>query len=117
MATATEEPQKRQPKLVDWLRRLGAKLKADFSLLFNFHFALCTFTYVNFVLDFVAFIIILPDVAKDQGIAGEHPTCEMARTNSAAVLKMWTQSGFYRSSPSLTLLVVSGLAGSHTGTL
>lgn len=44
-------------------------LKGDLGLLVNWHFVLCTFTYVSFILDFVAFIIILPDVARAQGIA------------------------------------------------
>ena len=43
----------------------------DYRLLSNFHFFLCSFTYINFIIDFISFIIILPDVAKDRNIAPE----------------------------------------------
>jgi len=64
-----EPPKSRLGAIVAWFGRLWSKLRHDLSLLLNVHFAICTFTYVSFVLDFVAFIIILPDVAKDKGIA------------------------------------------------
>lgn len=43
------------------------QVREDAKILLNYHFHLVTVTYVIYVLDFIAFIIILPDFAKDRG--------------------------------------------------
>ena len=68
------EIQENESAPVSLLSRIGANLKRDLGLLVNYHFMICTFTYISFILDFVAFIIILPDVAKEKGIAGASRT-------------------------------------------
>lgn len=50
------------------LSRIYLNLRRDLRLLVDVHFVICTFTYISFILDFVAFIIILPDVAREAHI-------------------------------------------------
>ena len=52
------------------LSRIYLNLRRDLRLLVDVHFVICTFTYISFILDFVAFIIILPDVAREAHIDG-----------------------------------------------
>lgn len=80
-----------------FFQNLKTNLKRDFKLLYNFYFLICTFTYINFILDFVAFIIILPDVAKDQGIPGKITFLEyffLNLNNSLDVDSKWLLSIF-----------------------
>ncbi|KPM02421.1 monocarboxylate transporter 12-like protein [Sarcoptes scabiei] len=51
-----------------FFRKLKHHILNDYRLLSNFYFFLCAFTYINFIIDFIAFIIILPDVAKEKNI-------------------------------------------------
>lgn len=46
-------------------------VKNDIQIFSNIHFNLLTFTYVVFIVNFVAFIIILPDFAGDRGFTGK----------------------------------------------
>ncbi|KAH9415720.1 hypothetical protein DERP_000211 [Dermatophagoides pteronyssinus] len=57
-----------EEKSVEFWQQFKHNLIKDYRLLSNFRFFLCSFTYINFIIDFIAFIIILPDVAKDRQI-------------------------------------------------
>lgn len=70
------EPESRQlmngnngKKTISLWSKIIKNLRNDSLILLDHHFMICTVTYISFILDFVAFIIILPDVAKAQGIA------------------------------------------------
>lgn len=47
---------------------LKNNIKKDYKLLRNYHFLLCVFTYNNFIIDFISFIIILPDIFLEKNI-------------------------------------------------
>jgi len=49
-------------------------VREDAKVFLNPHFQLCTITYICFIIDFVAFLIILPDFAGDRGLSGISPT-------------------------------------------
>ncbi|XP_054156856.1 uncharacterized protein LOC128955232 [Oppia nitens] len=57
--------------LCDSIRRHA---KHDLTILRHRHFQLCTVTYVCFIIDFVSFIIILPDFVTDRGLTAHEGT-------------------------------------------
>lgn len=67
-AQVDDDEQTSKPSLAS---RIYLNLRRDLRLLVDYHFVICTFTYISFVLDFVAFIIILPDVAREAHIDGK----------------------------------------------
>jgi hypothetical protein len=51
-------------------RSITRHVREDVKIFLNLHFVLCTITYICFIIDFVVFLIILPDFAGDQGLSG-----------------------------------------------
>jgi hypothetical protein len=51
-------------------RSIMKHVREDAKIFLNPHFELCTITYICFIIDFVAFLIILPDFAGDRGLSG-----------------------------------------------
>ncbi|CAG2183790.1 unnamed protein product, partial [Oppiella nova] len=44
------------------------------KLIFDIHFQLCSLTYLVFIIDFVIFLIILPDFVRDRGLTAHEGT-------------------------------------------
>lgn len=51
-----------------FFKRIQNHIKNDAKIFCNLQFNLCTFIYVVFIINFVSFLIILPDFAKDRGL-------------------------------------------------
>jgi hypothetical protein len=51
-------------------RSIMKHVREDAKIFVNLHFVLCTITYICFIIDFVVFLIILPDFAGDRGLSG-----------------------------------------------
>lgn len=89
VADDKERPNERRPETQvvqkSFLVQFLLNIYNDAYILVNRHFVLCTITYTCFILQFVAFIIILPDVARDQRIEGKVSmlaTSKLMDTNS-----------------------------------
>ena len=60
-------PSKIKYSLIDSIKR---NISEDLKILIDVNFVLCSITYLCFIIDFVAFLIILPDFATDRRLTG-----------------------------------------------
>ena len=98
-------PTKIQFSLLDSIKR---NVREDIKILFDIHFILCSITYLFFIVDFVAFLIVLPDFATDRGLTGTKLGSELfqfdSNENTMMFILLNLRPSTPRNSPHIPLL-------------